>query len=408
MSNFKTVLLIDDDPTQIAILSAYFGSLRVQTILHACDGLAASKILDNEACNIDLIVSDLCMPNMDGIEFLRHIKKSSFSGEVVLISSFDKTLLDNAKSLAEMHGLKLLGKIEKPLTKSALDRTFKVGNQSSPSGKETSVSQFTLAELQEGLERNEFVPFYQPKIDLLTGSVIGAEALARWNSDKYGLIGPAEFIPLFEQNELLENLTEQIFVRVACDIHENRNAWDHLKFSINLPPTMLLDISLPKVINQYLEGKNVDSSMICLEVTETGILEFDQVTLEVLSRLRLAGFDLAIDDFGTGAANISNLRMFPYTELKIDQSFVGNIITDAFSAETVRASISLARQLGMRIVAEGVETVEIFNNLKAKGIDQAQGYFIAKPMPVDEIVVYFENRTSWRGLSNEVENRKLA
>jgi EAL domain-containing protein (putative c-di-GMP-specific phosphodiesterase class I)/ActR/RegA family two-component response regulator len=391
----QSILIVDDDPTQIAILHAYFTSARAGNIHQAGDGNSALAIVNSLTEPLDLIVSDLGMPGMDGFEFLRHLKATAFSGKIALFSGHDHALIENAASLARIHGLKIVGQLKKPLTKRALDMIFSTEQNSAAMPSARGSISVAIDDVIKGIQEKQFIPYYQPKIDFLSGKVVGAEALARWRLADNSIISPAHFIALAEQNNLIEGITMSILDSVLDDINREKATWNGAKISINLPPAMLNDVRLPDTINRKLAEKDVRPSSICFEITESGILEFNPSTLEILSRLRIAGFDLAIDDFGTGAANISNLRMFPYSELKIDQSFINNILTDAFSEETVRVSLSLARQLNMRVVAEGIESQRIFDHIKSKGIDQAQGYFIGRPMPAKQMNHQFADRHAW-------------
>ena len=393
MDPVDSILVVDDDPTQIAILTAYFSSMQVAEILHARDGAHALEILDRHPKPVGLIVSDLKMPNMDGYELIRLLKSRGFKGRIALFSGHQKELIENAANLARMYGLDVIGHISKPLTKSSLDKVFG-SRKSSEAGRANADGTWPLKEdVSAALDKGLFVPFYQPKVDLLTGSISGAEALVRWIDPERGVVSPGLFLPIATNSGLMGRLTIAI---VECVIEDmQRPEWAGMKIAINIPPGMLSDITLPDIFMNRIGKVGLKTSQFCLEITESTVLDLDPATLEVLSRLRIHGFEISIDDFGTGASNISNLRMFPFNELKIDQSFINNVLTDAFSAETVNASVSLARMMNMRVVAEGIERKEVFDYVKAKGVHQAQGYLIAKPMPADQITEYFSHPHSW-------------
>ena len=395
MTQSAKILLIDDDPTQLAILTAYLSSRRILDIHEARDGESARRLIEANEQPFTMIITDLSMPNLDGFEFLKVLGQMKYQGEVVIISGHENILLESAASLGKMHGLTISGQIRKPLTKFALDRLFSQPPGKQPTKFHNNPNSMAVEEIIRGLSHNEFFPYYQPKIDLLSGKIVGAEALARWAHKEHGLISPAAFIPVAEANDLISEITMSIFAQVISDLEKGGAAWNGMKLSFNLPARMVSDINLPDLLSSKLARKGLSNSALCIEITESGMVEFDPVTIEVLSRLRIKGFDLSIDDFGTGAANIANLKVFPYNELKIDQSFINNVLTDAFSAETVRTSITLARQLGLRIVAEGIENDEVLQFVKSKGIDQAQGYLFSKPVPVKEMTALFENPLGW-------------
>ena len=395
MNENHNVLLIDDDPTQIAILTAYLSSLRISKITSASDGQKALDLLASSVHETDVIFTDLRMPNMDGYVFLKHLGDLGFKGQIIIISGHEHVLLESAASLGKMYGLNIAGQIRKPLTKQALDRLLATRKEDTNHNGPRSSDVMSSEAILNGIANDEFIPFYQPKVDLLSGKIVGAEALARWQHPELGLISPAAFIPIAEADGSIQAISIKIFDHLVNDLAQGGAAWKDKKIAFNLPPQMIRDETLPETLISRLNKAGVSSKNICIEITENGFIDFDHITVEVLSRLRIMGFDLSIDDFGTGAASIANLKMFPYTELKIDQSFIGNVLTDAFSAETVRTSISLARQLGLRIVAEGIETHDVLQYVKSRGIDQAQGYLFAKPMPVADVNELFENPMGW-------------
>jgi EAL domain-containing protein (putative c-di-GMP-specific phosphodiesterase class I) len=250
-------------------------------------------------------------------------------------------------------------------------------------------------EIRSALIAGQFLPHYQPKIDLLSGKIVGAEALARWKNELGDIVSPAKFIPIAEKHGLIDEISMQILKLVTHDIKNGGPAWSNKKISVNLTARMVQNSKLPEMVEKVLLDGGIHPDAICIEITESGIIDIDPTTIEVLSRLRMKGFDLSIDDFGTGAANIANLKAFPYNELKIDQSYINNVLTDAFSAETVRTSISLARQMNLRIVAEGIETKDVLQFAKSKGIDQAQGFFFSKALPAEQVSALFDSPLSW-------------
>lgn len=390
------ILLIDDDATQIAILRAYLASMKLEGVVDASDASQALKWFEPEnGADIKLVFTDLGMPNMDGFEFLKHLAKIEFTGDVIIISGHENILLESAASLGKMYGLSIKGQIRKPLTKQALDRLFHDLNKPMTAQAPTRESGYSKSDLEAAITSGQILPFYQPKVDLLNGRVVGAEALARWQREDGRLVSPADFIPLAQNCGLIRDISIRIIDAVLEDIATNREDWADKKIAINLPPEMIRDTHLPDLLDQRLAAHDISSKTICLEITESGVLDFDPISIEVLSRLRIKGYDISIDDFGTGAANIANLKVFPYSEMKIDQSFINNVLTDAFSAETVRTSISLARQLGIRIIAEGIENEDVLQYVKAKGIDQAQGFLFSRPVPVQAMNEMFKSPLSW-------------
>ncbi len=390
MSKYKSVLLVDDDPIQVAILNSYFAAMQVETVhtaQNSADGLA---IVNDNGNSVDLIVTDLQMPEMDGIEFMRHLKSMGFAGKIAIVSGVKNDLLQHAGRLAKMHSLELIGQISKPITKAALDSVFL---------KETSAridvchmhdTVITEEEFSQAMAEGNILPYYQPKVDVKTGHVVGAEALARWFKPDGEIISPEIFIPFAEQNGLMTELTFYLFDRVIADIPGFLAINANLKVAVNLAAKDIGNVHLPDQLYNRMKSAGITSKNISFEVTEDSILDLNAATLEVLSRLRVLDFDVAIDDFGTGSSNIQTIRDFPYSELKIDRSFISNAVTNAFSMETVHTAVSLAHKQGMRIVAEGVEDMSTWQLLRELKIEHAQGYLLAKAMSADEFIDFVD------------------
>ncbi len=392
MPDYNSVLIVDDDPIQIAILTAYFSGLNLKTILGAKNSVAALEILANHPDNIDLIVSDIQMPGMDGIEFMRYLKAIKYTGGLAIISGVKANLLDHAARLATLHELRLIGSISKPLNKSNLDKLFLQSPTPSVDVLPAIQPKFTGSDFVSAMQNGSIAPYYQPKIDVVSGRAIGAEALARWLSPEYGIISPDKFIPFAEENGFIEELTFVIFEKVLSDIGALVRIDPNLKIAFNLSPRLINNVRLPEQIFSRLNSWNVESKSVSFEITENSILDLDPATLEVLSRLRIYDFDVAIDDFGTGSANIHTLKDFPYSELKIDKSFISTMTTDRFSNETVVAAIALARERDMQIVAEGVEDRNTWDIIREMGIEYAQGFHFAKPMTTGKFRNYLINQ----------------
>ncbi len=392
MQNYNSVLIVDDDPVQIAVLTAYFSGLKVKSIQGAEDSIVALDILSKKSADIDLIVSDIQMPNMDGIEFLRHLKELDYSGKLAIISGVKGNLIDHAARLAKLHKLQLIGYINKPLKKSALDALFLSKRLNSAPVNTAEKFKYTNTEFAKALNNGEFEPHYQPKVDVQNGQIIGAEALVRWIKPDHGTIAPDLFIPFAEKNGFMEELTFLVFEKVLSDLNRFLPLRSDLIFAFNLPPTMINKIALPAQLMARMNSANVTSKSISFEITENSILNLEPATLEVLSRLRIYDFDIAIDDFGTGSSNINILKDFPYSELKLDKSYVSTIATDDFSREVIVAAIKLARQQGMRLVAEGVEDRQTWDIIREMGIEYAQGYYFAKPMDATNFCEYITSQ----------------
>ena len=244
--------------------------------------------------------------------------------------------------------------------------------------------------LRQALERKELVLVYQPKVDLVSGRVVGLEALVRWLSRSGGMIGPDQFIPVAEETGLILPLGRWV-AQAAC---EQWIAWRDAGLNpppvaINLSPRQFNDARLIDDIDTILKNTGMDAAQLQLEVTESAAMENPVRTFDMLNALRQRGLHVYIDDFGTGHSNLAQLKRMPIDTLKIDKSLVDDVLNDSDDAEIVNAIIRLAHALNLRVVAEGVETLEQVAFLKKKGCDEIQGYVVAKPLPPDKISALF-------------------
>jgi diguanylate cyclase (GGDEF)-like protein len=244
-----------------------------------------------------------------------------------------------------------------------------------------------MSELKQALEKNELRLYLQPKIDLATRNVVGAEALVRWQHSTRGLVPPMAFIPFAEQTGFIRKLTLWIFE--ACAREQAALAQVGVgRVSVNLSTRDLLDQELPEKFDALLRNHASTAKGFCLEITESAIMDDPQRAEATLNRLSSAGFKLSIDDFGTGYSSLAYLKRLPVNELKIDQSFVKAMATSTGDTKIVRSTIDLAHNLGLQVVAEGVETEDIAQALAGMSCDEAQGYFYCKPIPVNEFLAW--------------------
>jgi EAL domain-containing protein (putative c-di-GMP-specific phosphodiesterase class I)/ActR/RegA family two-component response regulator len=386
MSQFESVLLVDDDPLQITILSAYFAGRKVPEILTACNSARALELVEQHKNRIDLIVSDIQMPEMDGIEFMRHLKNIRYDGKLAIISGVHGTLIEHAAKLAKLHDLDLIGRVKKPIKKAELDLLFAEKAAAEPQTENPKSFEVTPSRIMEAITNKQIYPVYQPKVAVESGNLIGAETLVRWLRNDGTVIRPDFFIPVAEKHNLINEMTFSVLDRVLADIVRFHSTGRDLKIAVNLPPSLITDVVLPDRIFHLIDKYDINSNMISFEVTENSILNLTSEALEVLSRLRINNFDIAVDDFGTGSANINALVDFPYSELKIDKQYITNIMTDDFSREVTTAAVRMARQLNMSVVAEGVEDRETWDFIRKLGIQYAQGFYFARPMNADDFM----------------------
>ena len=242
-----------------------------------------------------------------------------------------------------------------------------------------------LSELRCAIDRNEFRLYVQPKLLLATGKVVGIESLVRWVHPEKGIVFPDNFIPFAEQTGFIRVLTRWMMEQSAHLCRELSNKGIFLKISVNLSTRDLLDQDLTTKFGQILDHYQVKSSSFCLEITESSIMDDPVRAQQTLHGLHVMGFDLSIDDFGTGYSSLAYLKRLPVDELKIDKSFVLNMEKDMDDTKIVRSTIDLGHNMGLRVVAEGIENEAVWHLLANLGCDQGQGYFMSKPMPATHL-----------------------
>jgi EAL domain-containing protein (putative c-di-GMP-specific phosphodiesterase class I)/ActR/RegA family two-component response regulator len=337
----------------------------------------------------DVVVLDLWMPRRDGIELLRHLAERRSRARVILVSGFDERVLEAARRLAASYGLNVVGALTKPVRLAALTGLLTVSHAPAP---ETAGLAFevTLAALRSAFADDRLVVHFQPQVSLHSGNVVGVEALVRWQHADGALIPPAMFIGIAEAADLGQPLTWRVIEKVA----PVAAALPNISISINLPPVSLTDVTFPDRVMAHLADSGLAASRLHFEITETSVAREAVSALDILTRLRLKGFSLAIDDFGRGHSSLDQLRRLPFSELKIDRSFVSRMDHDAASRSIVEHCITLGHDLGMTVVAEGAETSGVWHELERAGCDIVQGYAVLRPAPLDELAHWMRTRSA--------------
>jgi EAL domain-containing protein (putative c-di-GMP-specific phosphodiesterase class I) len=375
-------LVAEDHEFQRKTLVRMLAGLGAKHVSEAGDGKAALEIFTDLMEPIDIIISDLEMPGMDGMEFMRHVGEAGIPVSVILASALDAALISSVETMTRAYGIVLLGAIEKPATPQKLDTLIRKYAAPKAKGSRPAAAAIPLDDLRRGLEAGEFEPFFQPKILLSDGTVMGAEALARWRHPQKGLVAPYAFIAEMENNGLIDQLTWVILEKSARYCREWMGRGLDATVSVNLSLKSLGEPGLAERITDVVAAQKLAPKCMVLEITETAAMTDVARALENLTRLRMKGFGLSIDDYGTGYSSMQQLSRIPFSELKIDQSFVMSAVEKESSRVMLASSLDLAKQLKLKSVAEGVETLVHWKQLKGLGCDIAQGYFVAKPMEV--------------------------
>jgi diguanylate cyclase (GGDEF)-like protein len=250
--------------------------------------------------------------------------------------------------------------------------------------------------MRQAINDGQITLYYQPKADLRTGSVVGVEALARWNHPEFGIVGPSEFVPIAEQTGLITPLTSFVLDAALCQIRQWKDAGLELSIAVNLSARSFLDTHLAVEIPRLLNKWAVDASQLELEITESMLMTDPARAEATLDRLSQIGLTLSVDDFGTGYSSLANLKRLPVDVIKIDKSFVMEMAVDASDAAIVRSTIDLAHNLGLRVVAEGVESEDAWRQLESLGCDYAQGYYLSRPLPAEAATRLIRDRGTAR------------
>jgi len=389
---YRKIYIIDDDVQMAKMLSVAIEASGLQT--HVFNN--AINFLSVSTNAQDVILLDLNMPDMDGIEVIRALAEKKCRSGLILMSGNDSGILHSAEKLARAHALNVIISLCKPIQVGMLqlllggiaDSSFKQSEYS-----DISSAEFTLFELKESLVHNQLVLHYQPQIDIKTRALIGTEALVRWQHPEHGLIYPDRFIALAEKNGMIDDLTAWVIAAVIEQSSYCQRSGITPRVSVNISAQNITSLSLPDQLTHMLMDNKLDSSVLALEVTETTLMGELITSLDILTRLRMKGFDLSIDDFGTGHSSLMHLHRVPFTELKIDKSFVTNMDTDDEAYAIVKTCIMLGHELGMKVTAEGVETEPVYTMLADLSCDIVQGFYIADPMPSDKLIQW---ATSWQ------------
>jgi len=385
------LLLVDDDYIMHRVTTVMLNDLGVSRVTSAMSGPEALEVLEIQGDEIDVIICDLNMPDMDGVEFIRHLAGQKYQGSLILTSGEDLRILKAVEKLAIEHDLQVLGVLEKPATPAKISELLDSLDQIQQEGTMMPADGVTLAELQNAIVKDEIDVYFQPKIDIKSGEVVGAEALARWIHPFKGLIKPDTFISMAEENGLISELTD-VVCRKSMEYAVRLKAMEyHHNVAINLSVDSLTDLDWPEKISAILQELGLEPSHISFEITESRLMEHASVVLDILSRLSLKRFNLSIDDFGTGYSSMEQLQRIPFSEFKIDRAFVHGADRDASALAILESSVLLAKKLDMKVVAEGVEDQRDWDLVARLGCDQVQGYFVSRPLPFSALLKWLQD-----------------
>ncbi len=377
-----SALIVDDEELMRDFLCMAVEKAGVGHVISATCGADALDHVEENPQAVDIIICDLQMPEMDGIEVIRHLANDGFSGGIVLVSGEDKRVLKTAENMAEVRGLNVIGSLSKPVP---VHNIIALMNKYAASEQKASwsVPEVTADELDAAIRSGEIITYYQPQIEIKTGRVKCVETLARWYHPERGMISPDIFIAIAERHDLIDALTDMVITQATRQGAIWHRQGVDFNVAINISMNNLRHLDFPDRLNEIVQQADMDIKKLVIEITESQLVKDLGTCLDILTRLRLKGPILSIDDFGTGYASMEHLKQMPFEELKIDRAFVNGACKDDTARAILESSVFLAKQLDMATVAEGVETENDWKLVTDLGCDVIQGYYIAPPMDID-------------------------
>jgi len=398
MSKHNINTIIADDSKSIRIvLDTLLNQLGIEDITHCNSGRDALTVINAQPLYYQLVFVDLNMPEMDGMELIRHLGNQGFKGSVVIISGMEERVINLASEVARQHKVHLIGNIIKPINIDELQHTltkFHYFNEhlSSPQ------ASLSKSELELAINEQRIIPYYQPKVDSQKNQVHSIEVLVRIDNPGQGSnILPSRFINCAEDHDLIDTITVQLLTKSIKDFKElQQELGSSLTLAFNLSPLQLEDLATPKRLDSFFKQHDIRPEEIVIEVTEELALQTPN-QLETLNRLRIWGYGIALDDFGTGFTNVTQLKQLPFSEIKIDRSFITNIQHDHFSQVIVKTLVDISKKYNVELVAEGIESYEEYLYLKNLNTPMLlQGYLISKPKQKNELIRWYHN---WKKMS---------
>jgi EAL domain-containing protein (putative c-di-GMP-specific phosphodiesterase class I)/ActR/RegA family two-component response regulator len=395
MSKHRPILIVDEDREHAGELASLVERIGFETFT-AAGRDEALPLLEQDP---RAIILDLMLTKEDGIRLIRDLGEASCDALVVVTGDVDRRILSAAERLARARGLRVAGALPKPIDEPALRRLLETGVDRTRTGSRGINVQVAQTELLQCLEDGCVDVKYQPKIEVRTLEFVAVEALVRLNHPSRGQLSPAAFLAMAEESGLIGRLTRSVFLRALEQTAEWLREDLRLQIAVNVSPLLLTNLDLPETFADLADRHKIKRENIVLEITESWVNEEPVSALDILTRLRMKGFNLSIDDFGTGYSTMLQLNEIPYSEMKLDQSFTRNATRDREARAIVESSIELGHKLGLKVVAEGIEKQEDWDLISDMGCDEGQGFFIARPMSGDKVPSWVRHWNSCLGRS---------
>lgn len=375
------LLVVEDDLVQRTIIGSIGAKLGYDTFSASTFEIASDLLRTKK---FDMMTLDLSLGEHDGVELLRLIAALKLNAmPIVIVSGCEERVRNTIQRVATSLSLSLTHSLAKPLNidKLRVALTRPVLYTAAASG-HAQAPEIDRDRIVAALRQKEFTVELQPKINLHTNEIDGAEALARWLAPEFGMVSPAIFVPLVEEFGLMPELTHAVCDAAVATSRALIQQRPGFTIAVNVSASDLNDLTLPERIEGVLRTYRVSPESLVVEVTESVAMSDVDRAMDVVSRLRLKGMGTAIDDFGTGFSSLSALAKLPFSELKIDRSFAGNCAVDKDMMKIVEASIALGKAFGMRVVGEGIDNRSTLSALRSAGCDVGQGYLFAPTLGI--------------------------
>lgn len=387
----EPVLVVDDDVVFSTVATNVLQALGVTTVLTAHDGEEGIEAVRKAGQPIGLIILDLNMPKLDGLAFMRAISLTGFTGQIIVSSGESGKIVQTAQNMGRMLGIDILGALKKPIDmgelSAMLESRSKMAAETKSMEKKDEITHVT---------DDMLVPFYQPQYRALDRSLSGAESLTRIDLGNGRFMAPMGFFEDISHSRRASVAALSVIKKVFADISRWQARGLAADIAINLDASVLEDSEVVSALLTLTEDFNISPEILVLELTETALPKDMSRLLETLARLGMSGFGLSLDDYGTGGSNFEMLRLCPFTELKIDLSIIQAMDHDPLSRQFVETTVSFARSLDIRLVAEGIETEAQFEAVRAQGIDIVQGFLFSKALPQDEFARLLDESSTTR------------
>jgi EAL domain-containing protein (putative c-di-GMP-specific phosphodiesterase class I)/FixJ family two-component response regulator len=388
-----SVLVVEDSAVQRMHALDLLANLGVHKVFDAENGRHALEVLERSG-RPDILITDLEMPDMDGVELIRHIAEKHLVSALIVVSGRETNILSTVETMAQEHGLLVLGIAQKPLSFDNLANLLgRYRPGAGAAARNDDATAFTAEDIREAIRDKQLVMHFQPKVTTHSGVMRGVEALVRWQHPTLGLVAPSNFVPIAEEQGVIDEMTDWVLEASLKQLRDWHARGLTITVAVNLSAKSLSTPDLADRIAAATQRIGIEPKYLVLEITETAVMSDLALSLGTLARLRLKGFGLSIDDFGTGFSSIQQLSRIPFTELKIDRSLVHGASEKPHLHVLLQSTIEMGKKLHLTTVAEGIENAADWQLVRLLGCDVGQGFYASRPMPGDALATWLKQGT---------------